>query len=82
MKKLLFLTLAVMLAATMSVVSSAYTKVYIDEKEVMFNESSGYPFIDNGRTLVPLRATMEAFGAEVEWEKTVKLLLLEWEQQP
>lgn len=72
MKKLLFLTLAVMLAATMSVVSSAYTKVYIDEKEVEFNESSGYPFIDNGRTLVPLRATMEAFGAEVDWEKDSK----------
>lgn len=43
--------------------------VYIDGEKVEFTESSGYPFISaENRTLVPLRATMEAFGATVRWD--------------
>ena len=30
------------------------------------------PFIENGRTLVPLRAIFEALGAEVSWEETTQ----------
>lgn len=50
-----------------SLVASA-TDVYIDGVKVDFNASTGYPFVQNGRTLVPLRATMESFGATVDWE--------------
>lgn len=44
------------------------TDVVIDGVKVGFNDSMGYPFIENGRTLVPLRASMEALGAEVTWD--------------
>lgn len=72
MKKIVLFFLSFIIATALSMVSSAYTKVFIDEKEVEFNESSGYPFIENGRTLVPLRVTMEAYGAQVDWEKDSK----------
>ena len=42
--------------------------VIIDGVKVNFDASSGAPFIENGRTLVPLRASMEALGAEVTWD--------------
>ncbi|MBO4898287.1 MAG: RICIN domain-containing protein [Clostridia bacterium] len=46
--------------------------VVIDKKPVVFDQP---PIIQNGRTLVPLRAIFEALGAEVSWNndtKTVK----------
>ena len=42
--------------------------VVIGGEKVEFTASSGAPFIENSRTLVPLRATMEAFGATVTWD--------------
>lgn len=42
--------------------------VFVNSVPVGFNDSVGYPFIENGRTLVPLRASMEALGAEVSWD--------------
>ncbi len=44
------------------------TSVYIDGVEVKFDNSTGYPFVSGGRTLVPLRVTMESFGGSVDWE--------------
>ena len=47
--------------------------VYIDGIPVNFTYDTGFPFISSeGRTMVPLRATMEAFGASVEWEHTTQ----------
>lgn len=44
--------------------------IVINGKAVTFTDSSGYPYIDeNGRTMVPLRATMEAAGAAVGWDQ-------------
>ena len=38
--------------------------------QVQFTQSSGSPFIDEAsRTQVPLRATMEAYGCEVNWNQ-------------
>ena len=42
--------------------------VFVNSVPVGFNDSVGYPFIENGRMLVPLRASMEALGAEVSWD--------------
>ncbi|MBR5308299.1 MAG: hypothetical protein IKU43_05975 [Clostridia bacterium] len=43
--------------------------IIIDGTPVVYSDSMGYPFItEQGRTLVPLRATMEAFGASVDWD--------------
>ena len=52
-------------------------KVYIGTEAVVFDENTGIPFFDeNDRTMVPLRAAMEAFDVEVEWvEKTNSAIL-------
>lgn len=69
MKKIAGLIILTLLLSLCSAVSYAYgINVYIDGVPVQFDNSSGYPFAENGRTLVPLRATMESFGATVAWE--------------
>lgn len=47
-------------------------KVFINGRYVEFNDSTGYPFIENGSTMIPLRAVSEAFGALVEWDNETK----------
>ena len=43
--------------------------VKIDSEKVEFNEDVGFPFVDeNGRTLVPFKAALEKYGAEVNWD--------------
>jgi len=42
-----------------------YTSMYIDGREVEIDVA---PFIENGRTMVPLRAISEAFRASVYWD--------------
>ena len=69
MKKVTHIIILALLLSLISTVSYAQgINVYIDGVPVQFNASSGYPFAENGRTLVPLRATMESFGATVAWE--------------
>lgn len=66
-KKILFLVLILTLAITSSVFA---VDIKINDVNVQYNNDSGFPFIDEqGRTQVPLRATMEAFGANVEWDQ-------------
>lgn len=53
--------------------ASSDVNVRINSTQVEFSEEMGAPFIDeNYRTQVPFRATMEAFGAEVEWDKETR----------
>ncbi|MDR7870134.1 MAG: copper amine oxidase N-terminal domain-containing protein [Tissierellaceae bacterium] len=64
------LVLVIILTMVFSTVSFADggPTVDINSKPIEFTEDSGAPFIDeNGRTLVPLRLTMETYGAEVDW---------------
>ena len=43
--------------------------VNIDGQQIKFTSSTGYAFVNgSGRTMVPLRVTMEAFGASVWWD--------------
>lgn len=69
MKKLL----SVLISATLVLVS--FIPVYainvkINGQEVQYSTESGTPFVDQAsRTQVPFRATMEAFGATVTWNK-------------
>lgn len=67
MKKLL-ISLTVLTVIFVFAISANATDVVVDGVKVSFNDSMGYPFIENGRTLVPLRASMEALGAEVTWD--------------
>lgn len=57
--------------------SAGAVNVVIDGVNVGFNDSTGYPFIDeNNRTLVPLRAAMEALGATVSWDGEVSCAIV------
>lgn len=52
-------------------------KVYVGTNAVEFDEDTGIPFFNESeRTMVPLRATMEAFGAKVEWIESTNSALL------
>lgn len=49
--------------------SKSNINVTIDGKYVSFNDNLGYPFVDSSnRTQVPLRVTMEAYGAKVDFD--------------
>ncbi len=68
MKKFLLLAFIV-LCLTAGVMTSFATDVVIDGVKVGFNDSTGYPYVSSeGRTMVPLRVTMEAYGATVRWD--------------
>jgi len=48
--------------------------VYLNNQKVAFNEDYGIPFIDqSNRTLIPFRAVLEAFGANVHWVENTKV---------
>ncbi|MBE7054026.1 MAG: copper amine oxidase N-terminal domain-containing protein [Ruminococcaceae bacterium] len=65
MKKILSLLLALAVAITPSFVfADEEISVFVDSNKVVFDQN---PIIENGRTLVPLRAIFEALGAYVEW---------------
>jgi len=71
-KKTVCLLLAVVLLLGLTVSAFAAqgeVSVVINGEEVAFTEVSGRPFVDNqNRTQVPLRAVMEQYGCEVEWD--------------
>ena len=68
MKKIV-VTLIILVTTLIVALTANATEVCMDGKNVYFDNSTGYPFVSGGRTLVPLRATMESFGAQVEWEQ-------------
>lgn len=51
--------------------------ILIDGKAVAFTESTGSPFADeNSRTQVPLRVTMESYGALVDWDQSTQTAIV------
>ena len=75
-KMLAGLLTAVMLAA-MPVAASAANDitVYVDGQKIVFDQP---PVVQNGRTLVPMRAIFEALGAEIEWYGAEKRVNAFW----
>lgn len=70
MKKIIFTISLVLILAISSFTAFAQDQIIvnIDSNKVEFNEEIGMPFIDeNGRTQVPFRATLEKYGATVDW---------------
>jgi len=52
--------------------------ISIDNVNVGFTEQTGAPFVDgSSRTQVPLRITMESFGATVKWDDSTKTAIIE-----
>ena len=74
-----FLIIISLLMFPTSFTSAADTvSVRIDGTQVVFNQTAGYPFIDeNSRTQVPFRVVLEAFGATVDWDNATRTAIAE-----
>lgn len=75
MKRIVMIPLLIfsILFSLLSPVGATGIQVRIDAENVVFTQDSGQPFIDsNSRTLVPLRAVMEQYGCQVDWDRTTQ----------
>lgn len=73
----LLVVILILITPTTALALNNYT-VLIEDEAVNFNEATGYPFVDeNNRTQVPFRATMEAFGATVNWDSDTRTAIAE-----
>lgn len=66
--------LCICLAILLNTVAAVAQNNLLNEEAISINVNGNFipldanPFIENDRTLIPLRAVMEALGAEVEWD--------------
>lgn len=67
MKKLISLILIVLMLLTLPVAYASDIGVIVNDTKLCFDVP---PMVENGRTLVPLRAIFEALGADVTWDNT------------
>lgn len=65
MNKRLIVALAGLTLMSSCAFAESEVKVVVDGNPVVFEDQE--PVLENGRTLVPLRATFNALGAEVDW---------------
>ncbi len=65
MKKIVSLLILLFCLTLMPLTAQAAPQVILDGQRIDFDVQ---PVIENGRTLVPLRAIFEALGANVQWE--------------
>ena len=74
-KKLLSIFAASAIAVSMlpqSLAANDDIKVIVNGSELKIAEGDTKPFVEDGRTLVPMRAIFEALGATVEWDDQAK----------
>lgn len=64
-----FLALAMLLTMMVAPAMAGDVKVIVDGQSVTFTQP---PIIENGSTLVPMRAIFEAMGATVTWDQATK----------
>lgn len=79
MKKIciFLLTINFLLISNMIVNAEMNTNVLLNGKTVVYNDDTGYPFVDeNNRTLVPLRATMESAGFVVGYDNNAQTAII------
>ncbi len=75
MKKFIFTLSLILILSLSTVVAFAQDEIIvnIDSSKVEFNKEIGSPFVDeNFRTQVPFKATLEKFGAKVEWNNETR----------
>jgi len=66
---LLLIVSVVSMTFSVPVEAEPIVNVIMKDKEVVFTQDMGFPFIDaNNRTQVPFRLTLESFGAVVSWD--------------
>ncbi len=77
-KLILLIAVFVLVVANVAYASGGVEnyKIFIDGKPVQFNKDLGYPIVENGRTLVPIRIISENMGYNVEWENKEQKLTI------
>lgn len=69
--------LLIVFTSPVDAASNSNINILLNGKAVSFTNDSGYPFVDeNNRTMVPLRATMEAAGFVVGYDMTEKTAIV------
>ena len=55
-----------------------YVNVKVYDQYIDFSTINQWPFIENGRTMVPLRAVFEVLNCNVKWEEASKSAVVEY----
>ena len=55
-----------------------YVNVKVYDQYIDFSSINQWPFIENGRTMVPLRAVFEVLNCDVKWEEESKSAVVEY----
>lgn len=55
-----------------------YVNVKVYDQYIDFSSINQWPFIENGRTMVPLRAVFEVLNCNVKWEEASKSAVVEY----
>ena len=55
-----------------------YVNVKVYDQYIDFSSINQWPFIENGRTMVPLRAVFEVLNCDVKWEESSKSAVVEY----
>lgn len=74
LKKIAAVLAAGLMGFSLTAAAESAVKVFVDEVQLAFDVE---PIIDNGRTLVPMRAIFEALGAEVAWNQETRTVTAE-----
>lgn len=73
MKKIFILSVVFIFCFTIAAFADDSVTVYVDNEKVDFDVN---PFIEGGRTLVPLRGVFEKLGARVDWNKQIQEVVI------
>ena len=72
----IFLSLLILVNMPVNFMATA-PNLIVNGIKVVFSDSLGYPYIDsNNRTMIPLKAAVEAAGASVGWDATLKTAII------
>ncbi|MCL2837627.1 MAG: stalk domain-containing protein [Oscillospiraceae bacterium] len=69
LKKVILSMLILVMVVSVTAIAADYPRIRVDGEFVVIPYYDQQPVIVDGRTLVPLRAVMEALGFRVEWEQ-------------
>lgn len=57
----------------------ANMKVYVDGKAIAFNNQTGAPVVDDGRTYLPVRIISESMGIDIKYDQPTKAVQIRME---
>lgn len=71
--KVFTITVILILCVSFTAFAQDGINIYVDNEKVFLDVE---PFIENGRTLIPLRGVFEKLGAKVDWNKNLQEVVI------